>query len=81
MTSRSHVINILLFIDHSIGDSGGPLWVVLGKKYPTAFLIGVVSRGLNCANYNAPGFQNVLSLFLVFFNSEKSCHHKKMHKS
>ena len=41
--------------DSCLGDSGGPLWRVLGSTKPKAFIIGVVSRGLNCANSKAPG--------------------------
>ena len=32
--------------DACVGDSGGPLWKWFGKKQRTAFLVGVVSRGL-----------------------------------
>ena len=52
--------------DSCIGDSGGPLWNVLGRKYPTAFLIGVVSRGLNCANLNAPGIYERVKKYLAW---------------
>ena len=39
------------------GDSGGPLWVYLGTKVfrKRAFLVGIVSRGEQCAGHNKPG--------------------------
>ncbi len=57
----------LLFIggqDSCLGDSGGPLWKVFGAKSPTAFIIGVVSRGLNCANNDAPGIYARVKMYL-----------------
>ena len=41
--------------DSCLGDSGGPLWRVLGSNKPKVFIIGIVSRGLNCAGSKAPG--------------------------
>jgi secreted trypsin-like serine protease len=32
--------------DACVGDSGGPLWKWFGTKRRTAFIVGVVSRGL-----------------------------------
>ena len=40
------------------GDSGGPLYrwdVDNGRKEKRAILIGIVSRGTGCANFNKPG--------------------------
>ena len=43
--------------DSCQGDSGGPFyqWFNHGREKKRAFLIGVVSRGTGCANYNSPG--------------------------
>ena len=41
-----------------IGDSGGPLYLWdkdKGRKEKRATIIGVVSRGTGCANFNKPG--------------------------
>ena len=48
------------------GDSGGPLWIYLGTKFETkrAFLIGIVSRGEGCANFNKPGVYTAVKNFL-----------------
>jgi len=51
------------------GDSGGPLirWVKArqgGKIKRKAFLIGVVSRGKGCANYNSPGIYSRISFWM-----------------
>ena len=45
---------------NSLGDSGGPLWVtesvyLNGKKENRAYLVGIVSRGRDCANKDLPG--------------------------
>lgn len=41
------------------GDSGGPLWVAQDAyktgKESRAYLVGVVSRGRDCASQNLPG--------------------------
>ena len=50
--------------DSCLGDSGGPLWRVLGSTKPTAFIIGVVSRGLNCANSKAPGIYTRIKQYI-----------------
>ena len=50
--------------DSCLGDSGGPLWRVLGSTKPTAFIIGVVSRGLNCANSKAPGIYTRIKKYI-----------------
>ncbi len=50
--------------DSCLGDSGGPLWKVYGVRSPTAFLVGVVSRGLNCANNDAPGIYARVKMYL-----------------
>lgn len=47
-----------------VGDSGGPLWKIFGSETPTAFLVGVVSRGLNCANNDAPGVYARVKMYL-----------------
>ena len=42
----------------NLGDSGGPLyrWTTdIGRDTKRAVLIGVVSRGTGCANFNKPG--------------------------
>lgn len=42
--------------DACTGDSGAPLWVEAGRgEARRAVIIGVVSRGFNCASNNAPG--------------------------
>lgn len=41
--------------DACVGDSGGPLWIWVGNKQKLAFVVGVVSRGLDCAIVNTPG--------------------------
>ena len=44
--------------DACTGDSGAPLWVEVGRRTSRrrrSIIIGVVSRGLNCASNNAPG--------------------------
>ena len=49
--------NFILFI-WTIGDSGGPLYLWdkdKGRKKKRAIIIGVVSRGTGCANFNKPG--------------------------
>ena len=50
--------------DSCLGDSGGPLWMVLGSTKPTAFIIGVVSRGLNCASSKAPGIYTRIKKYI-----------------
>jgi hypothetical protein len=53
--------------DSCLGDSGGPLWKVARLSHdrtPKAYLIGVVSRGLNCANNEAPGIYARTSMYL-----------------
>ncbi len=50
--------------DSCLGDSGGPLWKVLGSPTRRAFLVGVVSRGLNCANNDAPGIYARVKMYL-----------------
>ena len=51
----------LCLIDFSylkIGDSGGPLYLWdkdSGREKKRAIIIGVVSRGTGCANFNKPG--------------------------
>jgi len=52
--------------DSCLGDSGGPLWKVMkiGSDRPRAFLVGVVSRGLNCANNEAPGIYARTALYM-----------------
>ena len=42
------------------GDSGGPLWVtesvyLNGGSQKRAYLVGIVSRGRECANKDLPG--------------------------
>jgi serine protease 33 len=61
------MINIWIFK----GDSGGPLWIYLGTKAETkrAFLIGIVSRGEGCANYNRPGIYTEVKKFLPWINA------------
>ena len=39
-------------VSYTIGDSGGPMWV---EENGQAVLIGLVSRGRNCAFQNTPG--------------------------
>ena len=48
------------------GDSGGPLWIYLGTKPETrrAFLVGIVSRGDGCANFDKPGVYTAVKQFL-----------------
>ena len=49
---------ILYSIFQCSGDSGGPIYrwdVDKDKKEKRAILIGVVSRGTGCANFNRPG--------------------------
>ena len=42
--------------EHFSGDSGGPLYRWYGRgKEMRAFIIGTVSRGTGCANFNQPG--------------------------
>ncbi len=50
--------------DSCLGDSGGPLWKIFGTKAPRAFLVGSVSRGLNCANNDAPGIYVRVKMYL-----------------
>ncbi len=63
--------------DSCLGDSGGPLWKVFGSRSPTAFLVGVVSRGINCANNDAPGIYARVKMYLDWILSnaaEGECH-------
>jgi len=53
--------------DSCLGDSGGPLWKVVhhsSGKASRAYLIGVVSRGLNCANNEAPGIYARTAMYI-----------------
>ena len=62
---RSNKLAISFF--HPIqGDSGGPLWIYLGTKPETkrAFLVGIVSRGDGCANFNKPGIYTAVKQYL-----------------
>ena len=46
------------YLSIMIGDSGGPLYLWdkdKGRKEKRATIIGVVSRGTGCANFNKPG--------------------------
>ena len=53
------------------GDSGGPLWSYLGTKPETkrAFLVGIVSRGDGCANFNKPGVYTAVKQFLPWIQA------------
>jgi secreted trypsin-like serine protease len=51
----------------STGDSGGPLFRWYGDGPGTdhrAYIIGVVSRGTGCANFNQPGIYSRVSRHL-----------------
>ncbi len=45
---------IAFWKDTCQGDSGGPMWVERGSKH-TAYLVGIVSRGGECAAKDSPG--------------------------
>ncbi|XP_023348378.1 uncharacterized protein LOC111717094, partial [Eurytemora carolleeae] len=63
ITNSSHFKynNMLLGgVDSCSGDSGGPLWVtesvyLNGGSQKRAYLVGIVSRGRECANKDLPG--------------------------
>ncbi len=59
--------------DSCLGDSGGPMWKVLGSPTRRAFLVGVVSRGLNCANNDAPGIYARVKMYLgwIYANAKE----------
>ena len=50
--------------DACTGDSGGPLWIEMGRKTRRAFIVGVVSRGFNCASHNKPGIYTRVKDFI-----------------
>ena len=58
--------------DACTGDSGGPLWKWVGKKNPTVFIIGVVSRGRGCARRNEAGLYARVKMYLdwIFKHTE-----------
>ncbi len=50
--------------DACTGDSGAPLWIEMGRRRRRAFIVGVVSRGFNCASHNLPGIYVRVKKFL-----------------
>ena len=56
-----------------LGDSGGPLyrWTTdIGRDTKRAVLIGVVSRGTGCANFNKPGIYTRVQHHLKWINKK-----------
>ena len=43
---------------------GAPLWIEMGLRKRRAFVVGVVSRGFNCATHNLPGIYVRVKKFL-----------------
>ena len=50
--------------DACTGDSGAPLWITMGSKRKRSFVVGVVSRGFNCAMHKLPGIYVRVKMFL-----------------
>ncbi|TRY74697.1 hypothetical protein TCAL_06401 [Tigriopus californicus] len=53
------------------GDSGGPMWINMdnnGTSGRRSYLIGIVSRGLGCAQLNQPGIYTRVKTFLPWIN-------------
>ena len=63
------------------GDSGGPLYlwdVDKQRSRKRAILIGVVSRGTGCANFNKPGIFSRVQHHLEWIHEKiesGNCHH------
>ena len=59
------------------GDSGGPLWSYLGTSDETrrAFLVGIVSRGSGCAEYNSPGIYTRVRAFVDWIDEAREMKH------
>ena len=64
--------------DACTGDSGSPLWVEMGKRSRRAFVVGIVSRGFNCASHNLPGIyvrvKKILPWIERFMKREGVCY-------
>lgn len=55
------------------GDSGGPLYVYAGEGDELrAWLVGIVSRGVGCANFNKPGIYTRVTRFLDWIKDQTS---------
>ena len=59
-------MRITLLFNIYVGDSGGPLyqWFETPNGDQRAYVIGIVSRGTGCANFNYPGIFTRITKFL-----------------
>ena len=65
-----HKISCNVLLQFLLGDSGGPLYRWYQSEGEIrAFLIGVVSRGTGCANFNQPGIFTKVSAILDFITA------------
>ena len=75
---------LIIFKDNCHGDSGGPLWMWIGKENSKATIVGVVSRGEGCARQDLPGIYTRVEKFLPWIHKHSQCGHcwlRKFHDS
>ena len=75
LTFKFRYYFLIIFKDNCNGDSGGPLWMWIGKENPKATIVGVVSRGEGCARRDLPGIYTRVEKFLPWIHKHSHSGH------